>query len=90
MGSLGPRLLVLYLGYSEMENKRLEELVFQVWEAQTLTNNSTWILYRGKEKAFNQRYPSLAERCSKVERRFKFGGSVSPVSETKLSKVQEF
>lgn len=40
--------ICLYLGYSEMENKRQEDFINQLAEYQIMQNRKFWLLYRGK------------------------------------------
>lgn len=56
---LDNKIVILYLGYSECENKRQGDVICQLVEYQRVRGNKTWILYKGNQNTFSSKYPNL-------------------------------
>lgn len=56
-----PPVLLLYAGYEEFANKRLEEAVIQVIENQKVHRNQVWLFYKGTLSNLETRYPVLSK-----------------------------
>ena len=54
---INPEVLLLYAGYNEFTNKRLEEAVLQVLANQKVTGKSMWVYFKGTQKDFITKYP---------------------------------
>lgn len=72
---ISPNTLIIYLGYSEFENKRQSDILEQVFENQRVQNKRFHVVYKGR--TLTERYPKLVEL-------FKQHGEV--ISYTKESK----
>lgn len=61
-----PPVLLVYAGFEEFTNKRLEEAFIQVAENQRVHRNQLWFFYRGSQSQMKARYPTIQtymERC---------------------------
>lgn len=52
-------LIIVYLGYSEFENKRQSDVIEQVFEIQRVWRRKMWVLYRGT--GFDKKYPRIVD-----------------------------
>ena len=61
-----PDILMIYAGYDEFANKRIEEAFAQVSENLRVSRKALWLFYKGSYGNMKTRYPSLT---SYIERR---------------------
>lgn len=53
--------IVLYLGFSEFENKRQADIIMQLIEQQLLRRGTLWLIYKGSEDTFANKYRELLQ-----------------------------
>lgn len=52
-------LVIVYLGYSEFENKRQSDVIEQLFEIQRINRRKMWVLYRGT--TMDSKYPKVVD-----------------------------
>lgn len=63
------KVICLYLGYSEFENKRQSDIIEQLCEQQRVRGNYVWLIYKGRN--VDEKYPRLKDMFNKRVNIFK-------------------
>lgn len=58
-------IICVYLGYSEMENKRQSDVIEQLLEKQVMSGKSFWLLYKGND--FNSKYSRVQNLVTEIK-----------------------
>ena len=77
---INPEVLLVYMGYGEMENKRQTDLLIQVMNNQVLLRKKMFLYVRSTLSAFKSKFMELYQFCVKndypvVDLSSKVGGS---------------
>lgn len=57
--SINVDVIATYLGYGEFENKRQDDILFQIANSQLSKNGIFWLYFKGTEQLFSAKYPML-------------------------------
>lgn len=81
---LESQLIVLYMGYSEFENKRQADIIMQLIEQQIIRRGNLWIVYKGSDDSFANKYRDLSVLLT--QRKFK-KVIINPRSRTSFEEI---
>lgn len=59
------KIVCVYLGYSEFENRRQSDIIEQLIEQQRVRGNKLWLLYKGRD--IKEKYPKIIPLIESLE-----------------------